>query len=523
MIRIPRVLIAVALVATTLAQQEAPLADAYSLYQHGKWAEAAAAYRTILKDHPKSVKAEIGLSRALLEKNNINESLEAAKKAVELGAQTADAHVALGEVFFRQGLIPESEREFVEGLKIDITNARAFMGRAKVFRAESFFKRAHDFVIQAHKLDPEDPQIRRMWVETLKPSEQLAEMEKYFADVSNDEPNATTNREAALKVLKDAAQHPEKRCRLVTKPDQVKIPLEKFLDGPNWYKGVGLKVDVTGHKSTLLLDTGASGIVLSAKAAEKAGIKPIAHGTIFGIGDKGGAGSFTGRADSIKVGDLEFRDCLVEVTEKKSALDVDGLIGADMFDAYLVNIDTPEQMLLLSQLPKRPGSATENTQVMASDSIADDRDPQDRYIAPSMANYSPFYRSGHLMLLPTRVEEASPRLFLIDTGSYTTWITPEAAREVTRVSGDWTRHAKGISGDVDRIYLADHARISFSHFRQENQGIWSFDLTNVSKPAGVEISGILGFRLFNMMKMTIDYRDGLIDFEYVARPRDPHF
>jgi tetratricopeptide (TPR) repeat protein len=506
------------------------LTSAKALYQHGKWDEAAAAYKAILADDPKSIEARVWLSRALLKKQDVAGALETAKKAVELGAGSADAHVALGEVYFRKAMIPEAEREFVEGLKIDVTNGRAFMGRAKVFRAESLYKRAHDFIIQAQKLDPMDPEIRRYWHSTLKPAEQLEELEKYLAHPHDDEPDETANREAYRTILKEQLEHPDKKCKLVTKVEQTSIPLEKFLDGPNWFVGIGLKPAINGHRSMLLLDTGASGITLSPKAAEKAGIKAIAHGTMEGVGDKGPVGRYIGRADSIKIGNLEFQNCMVDVAEKKSTLDIDGLIGADVFDKYLITVDIPGQVLTLSQLPMRPGASAAEAKepepqhdVMESDSITNDSSPQDRYVAPAMANFSTFYRFGHIMLLPTGIEDAPPKLFLVDTGAYNTLITPEAAREVTKVNGDWTTRVKGISGNVDKVYLADHARIRFSHFRQENQGIMSFDMSSLSKSVGTEVSGILGFALFNMMKMTIDYRDGLIDFQYVPRSRDPHF
>ena len=154
------------------------------------------------------------------------------------------------------------------------------------------------------------------------------------------------------------------------------------------------------------------------------------------------------------------------MAEKKSTLEIDGLIGADVFDKYLITVDIPGQTLVLSQLPKRPGASAADAKelepehdVMESNSITNDSAPQDRYIAPSMANFSTFYRFGHIMLLPTGIEDAALKLFLVDTGAYNTLITPEAAREVTKVNGDWTTRVKGISGKVDKVYLADHARI----------------------------------------------------------------
>jgi hypothetical protein len=47
----------------------------------------------------------------------------------------------------------------------------------------------------------------------------------------------------------------------------------------------------------------------------------------------------------------------VDVIEQRSVVGDDGLIGADVFSAFLVDIDFPNEKLHLTQLPKRPEEA----------------------------------------------------------------------------------------------------------------------------------------------------------------------
>ncbi len=61
---------------------------------------------------------------------------------------------------------------------------------------------------------------------------------------------------------------------------------------------------------------------------------------------------------------------------------------------------------------------------------------------------------------------------------------------------------------------ADKVTIQFGHFRQENDELISFDLTPLSRDTGTEVSGILGFGMLRMLSVKIDYRDGLVDFDY---------
>jgi hypothetical protein len=91
---------------------------------------------------------------------------------------------------------------------------------------------------------------------------------------------------------------------------------------------------------------------------------------------------------------------------------------------------------------------------------------------------------------------------------------PAAAREVTKVHGDSSITIKGLSGNVKKVYSADKAILQFGHLRQENQDMVAIDFTRISDNIGTEISGTLGFTLLRFLDIKIDYRDGLVDFEY---------
>src|SRR5438270_459551 len=80
----------------------------------------------------------------------------------------------------------------------------------------------------------------------------------------------------------------------------------------------------------------------------------VAETKFGGMGDKGRQSGYVAVADKITIGELEFHDCVVEVSDKKNIIDRDGLIGADVFGSYLIDIDIPGERLLLSPLPKRP-------------------------------------------------------------------------------------------------------------------------------------------------------------------------
>jgi hypothetical protein len=49
--------------------------------------------------------------------------------------------------------------------------------------------------------------------------------------------------------------------------------------------------------------------------------------------------------------------------------------------------------------------------------------------------------------------------------------------------------------------------------RVRSDDIPVFDVTNISNSDGTEISGFIGIKTLVQMKVTIDYRDGLVNFE----------
>ena len=61
---------------------------------------------------------------------------------------------ALGEVYFRQGKLPEAEKEFVTLVKDQTDNARAYLGMARISEATSFHKHANDLIGNAIRSMP---------------------------------------------------------------------------------------------------------------------------------------------------------------------------------------------------------------------------------------------------------------------------------------------------------------------------------------------------------------------------------
>ena len=512
------------------------LEEAVLFYRKGNFDAALEKYEQVLKEHPQSPDAYAGEVRSYLKMKKVEQAAAVAEKGLT-ATNSPRVRVARAEVWFRQGRITEAEREWVSVINSGYPEARAYLGIARIRSALAMYKGEKAMLDKAHDLDPFDPDIHEQWIGTLSLAERVHDLETSLAGDNNWTPEEREDSASYLAYLKDRRQQKSKPCRLVSKVTATETPLVRFLTDPQHLRGYGLSVVLNGHKSSLLLDTGATGILVDRSIAEHAGITKITTSKVWGIGKKGRRDAYFGTADSIKVGELEFQNCPVEVMESRSVAGESGLIGADVFEQFLVDIDFPNEKLRLSELPKRPGETVRELALKSegsddpedSESADGDADqskaaaqpkpygPQDRYIAPEMQSYTRVMRFGHDLLVPTAIGNVPFKFFLLDSGALVNFISPVAAREVTKVHGDSDMIVEGVSGRVDKVFSANKAILQFGHLKQENQDMTAFDTTPISDSVGTEVSGFLGFTTLRMLDVKIDYRDALIDFSYDAK------
>ena len=108
-----------------------------------------------------------------------------------------------------------------------------------------------------------------------------------------------------LEYLKAGAKDPRGACHLVSKATTTETALVRLFQDPTHLRGYGLSVAVDGERSKLLLDTGASGILINRNLAEKARVTKLSDTDIGGGGDKGNKSGYMGLANSLKIGELE--------------------------------------------------------------------------------------------------------------------------------------------------------------------------------------------------------------------------
>lgn len=497
---------------------------AAQLYYDGRLDEAIQRYEQMIAENSQSPNAYAGLARAYLKKKNVQLASETTSKAIQV-ADAPVVRVTLGEIYFRQGKIHEAEHEWVQVINSGHQEARAYLGLARVADLLSLYKTSKERIDIARKLDSTDPDIEMFWSDSLSRPEHIKYLEQYLVNVKNDDTRTRNRLQHHLEYLKAREREPHLECKLAGNVASTESRLVPLLLNPQVMRGLGITVALNGVKANLMLDTGAGGIVVDRGIAEKSHLEHISDTSVWGVGDRGDNAAWIGVAKSIKIGGLEFQDCPITVMNKRSVAEEEGLVGADVFEHFLIDLNFPQRKLYLSALPKRPGEKEANPKLeVEKTEQGEDKDepsnrehsdgPFDAYVAPEMKSYTKVLRIGAHLLVPTKVGDAPSKFFLIDSGALTNTIDPAAAREVTKVHSDPTATIKGISGSVEKVYSADQTTLMFGHLRQQNQDMFSFDMSKISDAAGLEISGTLGFATLNALDVKIDYRDGLVNFDY---------
>ncbi len=517
-----------------VASQSSALAAADQLFVSGRSAEAAEKYQAIVKVDPGLVPAQVGLIRSLLIEQKLDQALAAARSALTVQPNASLLVTTMGDVQFHLGKIPDAEKSYLKAQNLSPNDPVPYLGLWRVYRSDSLYRRAYDEIKRAHELAPNDVAVQLLWFNSLPQPDRIPAVEAFLAGPAAQNSQAARPLQQYLAHLKQATDAPVHPCKLVSNVEQTNTKLFA-VPRPGMQLGAsGLAVKLDKQELHLALDTGASGILIGSLAAQKAGLKLLGSQSIGGMGDAGKQAGYTAVVDRIRIGALEFQDCLVRVTDAAAPVSgQDGLIGADVFSSYLIDIDIPGAKLRLSPLPKRPdeaappavlktGAVARNSQELDPEGVSGTANklpgsaglPKDAYVAPEMSTWTKVYRFNNVLLVPTLVDGAGPMLFMVDTGSFSNILSTRAAREVTQVRSDPGMNVSGLSGKVSEVYRADRAALQFGRYEQKNQDIVTFDLSAVCKQTGTEVSGILGYAMLRILQIKIDYRDGLVDFVY---------
>jgi len=464
-----------------------------------RYKAAAQLYSEALQKQPGGPAACYGLVRALIEDHRSREAYAAAAEALRLNPQTAGVQAAAGLADHRKGDLPKAEEHFRAALRLDPGHAGALRGLSSIESAISQFGKARQLVLAAYRQSPGDPDLMIAHANSLKGVAHITALETALAIL---DPETEQARNLRAHIANDRAVGDRKLRQLVSPYTSSKIKLFRIMDTPTVSRGVGLRLRLNDRQTVgLMLDTGASGISLSPKIAERAGLGALGGDSADakGIGDQHPRSSYRYIVSELRVGDVVFANYPVSVFRGAQSSDYDGLIGADVFERFVVTIDFPRLELTLQPRAGR-------------DSEADSDEPVNA--GPPAAGFHRILRFGDDLAVSTLINDGPPRLFLLDSGSSDNLIDTEIGGESSSVRRDDLTTVQGIQGIVKQVSRADRVSLVFAGFRQDNSTLVAISLERMSDSMGVAFGGILGMPVLGQLRVSLDYREGTLRLEY---------
>lgn len=477
----------------------ATLEQAHQERYAARYDHAAELYAGILAADPRNSEAHYGRVFSLIRAKRSNEAYQAVDLALRQAPDTAGTQAAAGLAAFRRGDISGAEIFFQTARKFSPQYPGATRGLGSVYATVSKFRSAREMLQLAYNKLPDDPDLMLAYANTLTGKEHIAGIERALGIL---DPATEEAKHLRLHIAADRAIGDRSVRTLASTYQSSRIKLIRVSDGRSGTRGVSIRVQINQKENVrLLLDTGASGIAIAPKLAAKAGLEKLAEeeGEAKGIGDGKAQSAYEYLAAELRIGDVQFRDFPVSVFRAAQSADYDGLIGADVFGRFLVTVDFQNMELRLD--PRAGGSG----------SLPDE--PEDS--GPLAPGYTRALRFGNHLALPTLVNRSKdPKLFLIDSGAQINLIDTATARTITGVYADSRAAIRGIQGQVDRTSRASHVELVFAGFRNDNADLLSIDLEKMGDSMGVGFGGIIGMPILGLLKMTIDYHEGTVRFEY---------
>lgn len=389
----------------------------------------------------------------------------------------------LGDVLYRRANFEGAEEAYRAALRANAKDARGYWGLGRLAQLNSRNEEAGLRFQEAFERNPHDPDILLSYAEhATRPGMRTKLLEEFLKRA---DPGDVQRREhVASQIIVAQRLNGRTPMEIAAGSGQAhRIPLmvSGVASGP---RGLLVQVRINGAKpARLLLDSGAEGVYINERSARKLNLELLVEMRVGGFGSDGHATGQLSVADRMTIGSLEFENSMVRVLDLDWLSDADGVIGTDVFKEFQMRIDPRKRAMELTPYPDAP-----------------------------VPEANKMYRVGHHLLVRGSANGRAHGYFLLDTGASASLLSKEAAMDVVPKPFGWDGvQMRGVRGELPGV--TSPARVKVAGREWHDPGAIAVDLEHISRQAGVELLGVLGYPLLAQAVLTIDYRDGLVVFE----------
>jgi len=278
------------------------------------------------------------------------------------------------------------------------------------------------------------------------------------------------------------------------------LPLLPYVPRAGHLAGWIVRVKVGDEdKVPALLDSGASGLHLSPHTARKAGIEPLAGGTLVGGGGKGEHGIERGVLSVLDLGPVAFEHPVGMVAER--SLHPQGLynaiLGVDLLGGTAVRFEPARKLATILRA--------------AEPAPVEDLLDEDPWSLP--AGSLPVLEVEGQLLVPVTWRGSSgsvDALALLDTGASRTFLDWDVATRLGGLQRGGQRSAAAYGGAVTVSGMMPFVRLGLGPFEEGLKEVAVFDLSERGRVAGVAVSGYVGLDVLSRHAVELDLAGGVL-------------
>lgn len=467
------------------AAADRKLSPAEEAYSQAHYEQARQLYSQALVGNPHDPEASAGMVRTLLHQGEISAAAAQASKGLTDAPHSAAALAAQAEVQLQQGQPWQAMDTLKAATEANACYARTHLVRSRVMRIDSMYSSERAEIQAAYDIDPNDPDIRHAYLSTIQPAHEINQMTESLATMKDLDADTRKKADESIHSYLSLLSENNDTCKVLPAAAPATLPLQASRQDGRHIDGYRLEVALPKGSGNFQIDTAASGLFISRAMAEKNGFEPSPDGP-----------PGTVLADSVRIGPLEFRNCIVGVSDTPFAGKADGFIGTDIFAQWLITLDQPREKLILDPLPAQSGIL-----------------PEDRHDYAELKGFMPVYHRQQYLMVPVTLNNKSRQLFILDSGIRFTTMTSEVAHSISTTKANFTNPIQTVSGATLQVYRDAFdfqlANLSLAH----QSHILEFDPSIVRQNSGMQVAGMMGFDILHSMTIHLDYRDGLVKLD----------
>lgn len=474
--------------------------------REGDFEAAEKLFRELLGKDASDKTARLGLSYALLKRGHLQDAYDHAARVIANDPLSARAHALLGSTILASGDFRMAVEEFRTALELKDNDPLAIAGMALV----SFYENRLDESIvglrRAVFLDPREPDfIYNLAIASARAERYKESADAYerFLEIA---PRFDADRRARIQGLIDFLRYLGGRRSLydIGGAERVDVPFE----APDGRPIIQVRINGQREPFRFVLDTGSGMCVVSDRAAERLGMKPVARGGMArGFGGLGRFEIVYGFLSSIEIGGAKIESVPVYIRRfYDEKVPVDGYIGISAIAKFLTVVDYGTNTFTLAR--------TRNAATLSvSNMVFKNRDGR----AEAAPAYIPL-RTTSSGFLSSEVRLAGvekPLNFIVDTGASISVVAEKLTRdeEINRFAQATKMKVFGAAGVAENVGMLLLPRVQIGQHAREKVAAAVLDLDTINETTGFVQTGVLGGNFLRQYRLTFDFQRALLLLE----------